>query len=77
MINHGHDEVYGRPTPTEKRHGDLHAFAERERFDKILTADLNMTVQTVPRVPTVVYHLHSGALRLPIWLCAAETAQTC
>ena len=46
MINHGNDEVCGRPTPTEKRHGDLHAFAERERFDKILTADLNMTVQT-------------------------------
>ena len=44
----------------ELNNGDLHAFAEREGFDKILTADLNMTVQTVPRLPTVVYHLRSG-----------------
>ena len=44
----------------ELNNGDLHAFAEREGFDKIPTADLNMTVQTVPRLPTVVYHLRSG-----------------
>ena len=44
----------------ELNNGDLHAFAEREGFDKILTADLNMTVQTGPRLPTVVYHLRSG-----------------
>ena len=40
----------------ELDNGDLHVFAKREGFDKILTADLNMTVQTVPRLPTVVYY---------------------
>ena len=45
---------------THLENGDLHRFAADSGYDAILTCDVRMPEQTIPCVPTVVFHVRPG-----------------